>query len=173
MNSDKQVRGVTGVAISYHAFVDSKKKSGYDILKSLTPEKCDLLHMAVGAAGEAGELLDAIKKYVIYNKPLDLTNVIEELGDLNFYIQGIQNILRLSDSDILTQNSDKLSKRYKTGYSDKAAQDRADKAPSETIITAVDIDSTVYKQTSIIDGSIYEMSRTADNVPVVKYMGEA
>lgn len=130
MNSDKQVKDANGSAVSYHAFVESKVKDPMAIMDSLYPDKMNLIHMAMGVAGEAGELLDAIKKHAVYNKPLDLANVVEELGDLCFYIQGIQNILCISDNEILTANADKLCKRYKDGYSDKAAQERADKIPS-------------------------------------------
>jgi NTP pyrophosphatase (non-canonical NTP hydrolase) len=87
-----------------------------------------LTHAVMGVAGEAGELVDAIKKHLIYGKPLDRVNIIEELGDLRFYIQAMQNILGITESDILQANADKLSKRYRgLKYSDKAAIDRADK----------------------------------------------
>lgn len=87
-----------------------------------------LNHAALGVAGEAGELVDVIKKHTIYGKPLDRTNVIEELGDLRFYIQALQNVLGISESDVLQANADKLSKRYRgLRYTDKAAIDRADK----------------------------------------------
>lgn len=44
------------------------------------------LHMSIGVAGELGELLDAVKKHVIYEKPLDVVNVVEELGDVWWYV---------------------------------------------------------------------------------------
>jgi NTP pyrophosphatase (non-canonical NTP hydrolase) len=104
-------------------------KPGEAIIASLTPEKADALHMAVGVAGESGELLDAIKKYVIYNKDVDLENVIEELGDLEFYMEGLRQRLGITRQETLAANIVKLSKRYKAAtYSDKAAQERADKA---------------------------------------------
>jgi len=102
-------------------------KSGSSILQSLDSEKCHLWHMATGIAGEAGELLDAVKKHVIYNKDLDIENVIEELGDLEFYMQGLREKLNLGREEILQKNYDKLSVRYKDGYSDSAAQIREDK----------------------------------------------
>lgn len=102
-------------------------KPGEDILSSLDPEKCHLLHMAVGVAGEAGELLDAIKKYVIYEKQLDLDNIIEELGDLEFYMRGIRTQLGISRDAVLRDNMVKLSMRYGDIYSNQAAQQRADK----------------------------------------------
>lgn len=103
-------------------------KNGQDIINDLTPEKADLLHMAVGVSGEAGELLDAVKKAVIYNKEMDLENVIEELGDLEFYMSKIRQIVGITREEILKQNIDKLSIRYAKGkYSNDQAQERADK----------------------------------------------
>ena len=76
-----------------------------------------------------GELLDAIKKFVVYNKELDIANVIEELGDLEFYMEGLRQCLRISREETLRENMVKLGKRYREAvYSDKAANERADKA---------------------------------------------
>ena len=103
-------------------------KGGQDIINDLTPEKADLLHMAVGVSGEAGELLDAVKKAVIYNKQMDLENIIEELGDLEFYMSKIRQIVGITREEILQRNIDKLSVRYAKGkYSNDQAQERADK----------------------------------------------
>lgn len=45
-------------------------------------------HALIGFAGELGELMDAFKKNAVYGAPLDCENIIEELGDLYFYIRG-------------------------------------------------------------------------------------
>jgi NTP pyrophosphatase (non-canonical NTP hydrolase) len=104
-------------------------KPGVDILATLTPEKAHIVHMVLGVSGEAGELLDAIKKAAIYNKPLDRENVVEELGDLEFYMEGLRQGLGITREETITANKKKLSIRYAGGkYSDKAAQERADKA---------------------------------------------
>lgn len=88
----------------------------------------DLMHAAIGICGEAGELGDAIKKNVVYNKELDRTNVIEELGDLRFYMQAMQNLLGITEQEVLQHNACKLMVRYEgLQYSDQAAQARADK----------------------------------------------
>lgn len=115
---------------SYAAFVASRLKSDESIIKGLLTTKgnANLLHCAAGVASEAGELLDAIKKAAIYNKPLDRENVIEELGDLEFFMEGIRAQLKITREDTLRYNVQKLEKRYATGYSDAAAQARADKA---------------------------------------------
>lgn len=88
----------------------------------------DTLHMAVGVAGEAGELLDAVKKAWVYGKELDVANVKEEAGDALFYIQGLCNLYGWTLEQLIADNVAKLEKRYPSGYTDKAAQERADKA---------------------------------------------
>lgn len=114
---------------TYAEFVATLAKSGALIQESLSPEKIDLLHHTVGISGEAGELLDQVKKHVIYNKPIDRANVVEELGDLKFYTQGIMNNLGITDEEVEEGNRTKLAERYKgLVYTDEAAQARADKA---------------------------------------------
>jgi hypothetical protein len=44
----------------FSAMVAKLAKEGNDILKEMTPEQAHLIHMAIGVAGEAGELLDAM-----------------------------------------------------------------------------------------------------------------
>ena len=117
--------------IVFEEMVAALAKPGEQILASLTPEDCHTLHMAVGIVGEAGELIDAIKKAVIYRKPLDRVNVVEELGDLEFYMEGLRKKLNITREETLIGNIDKLGKRYADGYSDKAAQARADKPNGE------------------------------------------
>ena len=112
--------------MTYNEFVAALIKPGKDII--ITPESANLLHMAVGISGEAGELLDAIKKHVVYNKPLDLENAIEELGDLEFYMEGLRQAIKTTRETIIAGNQAKLSKRYnKLTYTDQDAQERKDK----------------------------------------------
>jgi NTP pyrophosphatase (non-canonical NTP hydrolase) len=117
-------------ATPFTAMVAALIKPGKDIISELSPGRANALHMAVGASGESGELLDAIKKYVIYGKPLDRANVVEELGDLEFYMEGLRAELDISREETLEANKLKLlGKRYASGkYSDAQAIARADKA---------------------------------------------
>ena len=90
----------------------------------------------MGVSGEAGELLDAIKKFAIYNKTLDIDNVVEELGDIEFYLAMIRRTLGIHREVTLRHNITKLLKRYPAGYTDMAAQLRADKAPADKAVQA-------------------------------------
>lgn len=114
--------------MTHSQLVRALAKSGADILAGQTPAQAHLLHMGVGVCGEAGELIDAIKKHVVYRKPLDIPNIVEELGDLEFYLEGIRQALGLDRDVILTRNIEKLTLRYGARYSDAAAVKRKDKA---------------------------------------------
>lgn len=108
------------------ALVKLTCKPGCDIV--LSNEQKHYIHMLMGICGEAGELIDAIKKSTIYNKPLDHENVIEELGDIEWYMEGLRASLGVSREEVLQYNVTKLFKRYPDlKYTDKAAQERADK----------------------------------------------
>jgi len=112
----------------YEQFVRSVVKPGHDILLQLTPLQASILHMAVGVSGEAGELLDAIKKHAVYQKQLDFDNVREEAGDILFYLTGLLNELGLTLNECIEANVEKLSKRYpEKRYTNEAAIARADK----------------------------------------------
>lgn len=94
-------------------------------------DQWDLDHAAKGVAGESGELVDAIKRYTVYEKPLDRKNVIEELGDLRFYMTALQLLLDISEEEVLQANLDKLAQRYPAGiYTNEHAQQRLDKTES-------------------------------------------
>lgn len=114
--------------LKYQGMVRQLKKKGHLIVEQMTPDKADLLHMAVGIAGEGGELLDQVKRHTIYDKDLDRANVVEELGDLEFFLEGIRQNLGITREETLQSNFDKLGVRYKGHeYSDEQAQLRRDK----------------------------------------------
>lgn len=67
------------------SFSEFEEKCAVLFVKPQTREG-KFLHACVGIAGEAGELLDAIKKHWIYGKLFDAENVVEECGDILFYL---------------------------------------------------------------------------------------
>jgi len=109
--------------------VHGLKKDPESLLNEMNETKLDAIHMSIGVAGEAGELLDAVKRFAIYGRDLDRENVVEELGDLEFYIEGLRQTFNISRQETLTANIAKLGKRYDKGrYTDEDAQARKDKA---------------------------------------------
>lgn len=103
-------------------------KDPLQIYREISAADLNVIHMIMGISGEVGELLDAIKKSVIYRKPLDVDNVVEELGDIEFYLEGLRQSLSIRREDTLMANIEKLSKRYPNlNYTDESAINRADK----------------------------------------------
>ena len=118
---------MTKLECDHAGIVQALSKDGGEIIKSLTPQAAHLWHMASALCGEAGELFDAIKKSVIYEKDLDVENVVEELGDMEFYMEGIRSSLEITRLESLAHNILKLDKRYGEEYTNQSAQERADK----------------------------------------------
>lgn len=76
---------------AYADMVRTLAKSGGDILTTLTPADTHILHMAVGLSGEAAELLQAFAVSTWSGMDLDRDNCVEELGDLEFFLQGLRD----------------------------------------------------------------------------------
>lgn len=49
-------------------------------------------HMGLGIVGEMGEIVDQLKKAYIYGKAIDQVNIVEEVGDVAWYVAGIINL---------------------------------------------------------------------------------
>ncbi len=156
-------------------------KPGGEIIAGLTADVMHLLHMAIGISGEvaeivgaltrenlveefgdllfyiegilsktgemvpydepcravdetwmivqAGKILDIVKKRVIYGKPLDTKALRAETLALREMAICNMDMSKISVAEVLEHNHKKLGKRYEGHkYSDKAAQERADKA---------------------------------------------
>ncbi len=46
----------------------------------------DAIHAGYGMITETAEIMDNYKKHIYYKKPLDMVNLVEELGDLLWYV---------------------------------------------------------------------------------------
>lgn len=85
-----------------------------------------LTMLSMGLAGEAGELVDAMKKHVFHGHNLDIEDLRKEMGDVLWYLINMMNELAISPDDVLTGNINKLSKRYPEGFSEEASKNRVD-----------------------------------------------
>lgn len=95
---------------------DAPLKKDYD--------KLHAVHMVMGMTTEVAELVDVFKKDLAYGKPVDWTNVKEEIGDLMWYVANFctQNDINLEG--ILQTNINKLRMRYPEKFSSEKAIDR-------------------------------------------------
>jgi NTP pyrophosphatase (non-canonical NTP hydrolase) len=88
------------------------------------PDRIDLLHAQLGISTEAGEFADAIKRYLYYGKDLDRTNLVEELGDLTWYIGLAIGALGTTWGQVFEANIKKLKARYPNKFSEESALNR-------------------------------------------------
>lgn len=87
-------------------------------------ETLNLLHCAIGASTEAGELLDAFKKHIYYKKELDVVNIGEEIADIQWYLFNLCRLLDLDMEQLLEANIAKLKARYGDKFSSEKAINR-------------------------------------------------
>jgi NTP pyrophosphatase (non-canonical NTP hydrolase) len=75
-----------------------------------------LLHAALGCGTEAGELLDIAKKALVQGKPVDRLHVIEEAGDLLWYVVLALDAVGSNLDEAMAGNVAKLDERYRGFY---------------------------------------------------------
>jgi NTP pyrophosphatase (non-canonical NTP hydrolase) len=95
--------------------------------KDMGSTKMNLIHAALGMSSDAGEFTDAVKKHAIYGKPMDLENLVEEIGDVLWFCALACNSLGVTMEQVMHENIVKLAKRYPDRYSDVYASMRLDK----------------------------------------------
>lgn len=83
---------------------------------SYTDRRSVLTLGALGLAGEAGEVVDIIKKDLFHDRPLDHDDIKKELGDVAWYLAAVCTALGFSLSDVLETNIAKLKARWPEGF---------------------------------------------------------
>lgn len=80
-----------------------------------------LLHVAMGLSTEAGEFLDQLKKHLFYEKDLDLVNLLEEMGDSDWYMNLGCDAMGVTMKEVEEANIKKLAKRFGERFSKDGA----------------------------------------------------
>src|ERR1035437_7604921 len=78
-----------------------------------------ILHASMGLSTEAGELLDAMKKHIFYDKKLDMVNLQEELGDIFWYAAQLADAAGFTFEDTMEKKIAKLKARYPDRFTEK------------------------------------------------------
>jgi len=79
---------------------------------------------------ESSNILDIVKKGWVYGKDIDLVKLLDAAAIVIYLIGTLAERLKISTDEILEANRIKLTGkggRYENGYTDQAAQGRADK----------------------------------------------
>ncbi len=69
-----------------------------------------------GLNGEAGECIDILKKVEFQGHAFDPVKLVDELGDVLWYIAQTATGLNITLEDVAQHNVEKLKKRYPNGF---------------------------------------------------------
>lgn len=83
-----------------------------------------LINGVMGLCGEAGEAIDIVKKHLAHGHPLDRSHLIEELGDIAWYIAETATALGVELDDVFAGNIAKLKARYPEGFDKERSMQR-------------------------------------------------
>ena len=71
-----------------------------------------LLNACLGLAGESGEVCDIVKKHMYQCHNIDVDDLVNELGDVLWYIVLACDTIGISLEDVMKKNIEKLERRY-------------------------------------------------------------
>ena len=85
-----------------------------------------MLNGAMGLNGEAGEVIDLLKKHLFQGHDLDVEHIAKECGDCLWYLAVLAKGLGYELDEIAEMNKSKLRKRYPDGFEVDKSLHRAD-----------------------------------------------
>ncbi len=98
-------------------------------LTTLNPElsqKDVLINGVMGLCGESGEAIDIVKKHLSQGHELNKEKLVNELGDIAWYLAETAYALGIDLEDVLVKNIEKLKARYPEGFSAEKSINRTE-----------------------------------------------
>jgi NTP pyrophosphatase (non-canonical NTP hydrolase) len=109
----------------YIESVVARESKDYSIIiERIGESEVRMLHASMGLATEAGEFVDAMKKWLFYGKDPGRANLEEELGDILWYVALAADELGVTFEDLMKKNDAKLEARYGPAFSEEKAINR-------------------------------------------------
>ena len=106
------------MTIDFKQYTEDVKRTECEYNKPLNKR---LAHAIFGLIDELGELTGPLKKEAFYGKPADRTNVVEEIGDLMWFLAILLDERGITLEECLRANTRKLRVRYEQGFCDRDA----------------------------------------------------
>jgi NTP pyrophosphatase (non-canonical NTP hydrolase) len=112
---------VLGMSANDYQKAALRTESTPNFVDTEDPQLARMLHAALGVCTESGELQDMLKKHLIYGKDFDPINVIEECGDVLWYLALALDATGFSLQDCMERNIAKLRKRFPDRFTSEKA----------------------------------------------------
>lgn len=84
--------------------------------RTRTDDPNNRIGFALGLNGEAGEVAEIIKKEVLHGRAPDRAHLIEELGDVLWYLARLADEDGITMAEVIAANQGKLEARYPNGF---------------------------------------------------------
>ena len=100
-----------------------------DVLRTWQDQSRELgvCNAAMGLAGEAGEVVDLLKKHVHHGHDLDRVKLLKEIGDVLYYVEVICAQFQMTREEAEGAVIAKLRLRYPEGFSVEKSVNREEK----------------------------------------------
>ena len=85
-----------------------------------------MLNGAMGLNGEAGEVIDILKKHIFQGHKLDTDHIAKEIGDCLWYVAVCAKGAGYTLDEIAEMNKAKLRNRYPDGFESDKSLHRAE-----------------------------------------------
>lgn len=95
-------------------------------IKSTGDYRDMLMLGALGVAGESGEVADIIKKHVYHGHALNMDKLIDEIGDVLWYLTVLAKSQHYDLGEVMERNIEKLRKRYPQGFDEERSKNRVE-----------------------------------------------
>ena len=109
--------------------VNEYQKMAMATLNPALAKKDVLINGVMGLCGEAGEAIDVVKKHLAQGHPLDREHLIQELGDVAWYLAETATALDVDLEEVFSRNIEKLRRRYPQGFAAQRSLEREESAP--------------------------------------------
>lgn len=96
--------------------INEYQKLAMTTLNPKLDKKDVLINGVMGLCGESGEAIDIVKKHLAQGHELDREHLIKELGDVAWYLAETATAFDVTLEEVLSQNIEKLKKRYPQGF---------------------------------------------------------
>lgn len=124
-----------GVSLDYLSGIQEKERvekhamgmSEYQLMAMRTSNTRGvgkLINGVMGLCGESGEVMDLVKKHMYQGHELDSERLVEELGDVMWYIAEVANYLGMDLGEVACRNIEKLKRRYPDGFDRERSVER-------------------------------------------------
>lgn len=92
-----------------------------------------IVNGVMGLCGESGECCDLVKKHMFQGHELNRAKLIEELGDVAWYIARTATALGVDLDGIFAGNIAKLKRRYPEGFTEERSINRPEYRTERTV----------------------------------------